>query len=336
MAPQYVAARLVLVLFALVLAAAAAVQPPAASPVLSDASRPSTASSSSSYGPREPRACSVSQHHIRILHVSADGAEALLSMPGVFRDLYNGTLAAPAASSSALVGSSWYVSVCALMRLRDLGAAHVDFVESDASELYRRDVREPHTGTDPSNPFDFSVYHNYNALTRFLTDISTLFHDITLLSTIGQSVEGRELWVLEISDHPGVVEPGEPEFKYVGNMHGDEVVGREMLLRFIYQLCNDYRSGDPEALELVRHTRISIVPSMNPDGFERRRRENARGIDLNRYVVAHSATRLSHSLTFSRSCVHVATFLTSSRAATESRSSPRSAPSWRGAMRTTL
>jgi Zinc carboxypeptidase len=43
--------------------------------------------------------------------------------------------------------------------------------------------------------------------------------------SLGESVEKRHMWVLEIADNPGVREP-EPNYRYVGNVHGDEPTGR--------------------------------------------------------------------------------------------------------------
>ena len=123
-------------------------------------------------------------------------------------------------------------------------------------------------------------YHDYNELTEFLVNISNTYPSITNLISIGQSVQGRELWVLEISDNPGVNEV-EPEFRYIANMHGDETVGREMSVYLIDWLCSNYGVSE-RATNLVNNTSIHIMPSMNPDGFELGQRNNANDVDLNR------------------------------------------------------
>ena len=137
------------------------------------------------------------------------------------------------------------------------------------------------------------IHHNYEEMTKVLKNYSKSCANISRLHSIGRSVEGRELWVFEITDNPGKHELTEPEFKYVGNMHGNEVVGRELLLHLIALLCDNY-GIDPMLTKLVNSTRMHILPSMNPDGYEMSYegdctgitgRRNADNIDLNRFVV---------------------------------------------------
>lgn len=133
-------------------------------------------------------------------------------------------------------------------------------------------------------------HHGNAELYQTLQDYARNYPSITHLYSVGKTVDGNDLAVIIISDDPTSHEPGEPEFKYVGNMHGNEITGRETLLHLVAYLCEGY-GQDPEVTKIVDSTRIHIMPSMNPDGYSKARegdvdgvvgRANANGYDLNR------------------------------------------------------
>ena len=111
------------------------------------------------------------------------------------------------------------------------------------------------------------THHKYAGMEAFLRGVSSKCPSITRLYSIGQTVQYRNIWVMEISDNPGEHEAGEPEFSYVGGVHGNEAVGKEMLLLMIQHLCLSYGKDDL-VTRLVNTTRIHILPVLNSDGAE--------------------------------------------------------------------
>ncbi|VIO89779.1 Zinc carboxypeptidase family protein [Brugia malayi] len=132
--------------------------------------------------------------------------------------------------------------------------------------------------------------HTNEEILNELTSLHEKYPHITYLYEIGKSLQGRPLIVLAIGKNPMKHLPGIPEFKYVANIHGNEISGRELLLCLANILVINY--GKNEVLtRLVNRTRIHLLPTMNPDGFSvaipgkygwLQGRTNAANVDLNR------------------------------------------------------
>lgn len=137
--------------------------------------------------------------------------------------------------------------------------------------------------------FEFS-YYNDDDLDEFLHVYAEKYKHIAQLSSVGKSVENRELWVMKISKSPTASASTRPRFKYVGNMHGNEALSRQLLIYLIQYLLENY-GHNQRITRLIDTVDIFILPSMNPDGFARsdegmcngiKGRLNAFEIDLNR------------------------------------------------------
>lgn len=110
-------------------------------------------------------------------------------------------------------------------------------------------------------------YHDYKDLSEALRGLHSNYPSITKLISLGQSVEVRHIWALEISDRPGIKEVAEPKMKFIAGVHGNAPVGTELLLAFAEFLCILF--GKNQAItKLIEETKIMIVPSVNPDGRE--------------------------------------------------------------------
>jgi hypothetical protein len=123
---------------------------------------------------------------------------------------------------------------------------------------------------EPDFPAGYEGYHTYAELDAALDDAVADHGAILKRSVIGQSYEGRDIWVVKISDRVGRDE-SEPEVLSECGMHAREHITVEMCLYMIDLLTDNY--GKSTALgkrvtKLVNTREIWIIPSLNPDGAE--------------------------------------------------------------------
>uniref|UniRef100_A0A0A9XL37 Carboxypeptidase E n=1 Tax=Lygus hesperus TaxID=30085 RepID=A0A0A9XL37_LYGHE len=136
-------------------------------------------------------------------------------------------------------------------------------------------------------------HHDNNELKTALDAVHEKCPTVTRVYQLTHtSIRGFPLHVIEFASNPGKHKLLIPEFKYIANMHGNEVLGRELLLKLADYLCEKFMEGDTEVQRLLEITRIHLLPSMNPDGWQVATdtggkdyllgRTNNNSIDLNR------------------------------------------------------
>ena len=123
-------------------------------------------------------------------------------------------------------------------------------------------------------------FHDYLELTAELQAIATNYTNITRLYNLGQSVQGRTIWGLKITDNPDI-EENEIELRFCGCHHGNEYMSVELPLLLAYDLVQNY-SINSTITSFVDNREIWIIPLVNPDGREMGQRRNANNVDLNR------------------------------------------------------
>ncbi len=123
-------------------------------------------------------------------------------------------------------------------------------------------------------------WHGYQDIIDLADSLAQAFPDICEKIDFGQSLGGRQLAALKISDNVADDE-NEPEVMFDGGIHGDEYCGPENIIRFARDLCTGYNE-DPDITFLINNREIWLYLMVNPDGRYNVVRYNNAGVDLNR------------------------------------------------------
>jgi hypothetical protein len=117
-----------------------------------------------------------------------------------------------------------------------------------------------------SEAYVFDCYHGYEEVSAFVHAAAEAYPDKARLESMGRSWEGRDLWVVTITDF-STGDPAEKPAMWVdGGIDSDEVVAVEAALGVIHELLT---SDAPEVAELLATRAFYVAPMVMPDATHR-------------------------------------------------------------------
>lgn len=131
---------------------------------------------------------------------------------------------------------------------------------------------------DYENYKEKSIHSDYISHEQLKNKISSLRNSNFILSDIGKSIDGREIYSIKFGK-------GKRKILAWSQMHGDEPTATSA----IFDILNYFQSKEESDVfknEILNELEIHFIPMLNPDGAEKFKRENSFNIDLNRDALS--------------------------------------------------
>jgi murein tripeptide amidase MpaA len=113
----------------------------------------------------------------------------------------------------------------------------------------------------------FDRFHRYAELTEILHGLAREHPALVTIESIGRSHEGRDIWVLTVTNAATGPAAEKPAFWIDGNIHSIEVAAASAALYFLQALATGYGT-DPEITRALDTRAFYVCPRINPDGTE--------------------------------------------------------------------
>lgn len=113
----------------------------------------------------------------------------------------------------------------------------------------------------------FNRFHRYGELTQILKAYAKEYPNLIRLASIGKSHEGRDVWLVIVTNFKSGDDAEKPAFWVDGNIHATEVTACVAALYLINTLVTRYKK-DANIARALDTRAFYIVPRVNPDGAE--------------------------------------------------------------------
>lgn len=113
----------------------------------------------------------------------------------------------------------------------------------------------------------FDRYYRYDELSRILADLGRRYPHLLRIESIGNSHEGREIWLATVTRFETGADCDKPALFIDGNIHATEVAASMACLYLLNTLLTAYGT-DPDITRCLDTRVFYVCPRLNPDGGE--------------------------------------------------------------------
>lgn len=125
------------------------------------------------------------------------------------------------------------------------------------------------TPPNPKVPISWNRYHDETALSEIYQKMAKAHPDLVTVQSIGKSYQGRDIWLLTITDKKnGGAHNQKPAMYIDGGIHANEIQTSEFALYTAWYLTEMHAAGNQFAIDLLKEKTFYIAPSINPDSRE--------------------------------------------------------------------
>ena len=113
----------------------------------------------------------------------------------------------------------------------------------------------------------FDTFYRHAELTALLEAYAAARPRLARLSALGQSHEGRDIWLMTLTNQASGDDTSKPAFWVDGNIHAAELTASTACLYWLHHLLSGYGS-DPQVTHLLDSRVVYLCARLNPDGAE--------------------------------------------------------------------
>lgn len=123
-----------------------------------------------------------------------------------------------------------------------------------------------HQTFDPDN--GVLSFYTYDVLSKRLHELVKSHPQLAQIESIGKSLEGREIWLVTLTNQKTGSAQEKPAYWIDGNTHAGEVTGSTVVLYTIWSYLTKYGS-DETITRVLDRAAIYLLPRLSVDGAER-------------------------------------------------------------------